>query len=427
MLSILIIDDTPEKLEDMRAIILNNFKEIRPTDIDSACCTNEGLSLLNKKQYDLLLLDLYICKSKGGKPSPQVSLDFLDTIAEFDSIHYPAHILGITRIEKIDEADKERFEESLWTLMRYGEDYAGWEDKLKSKIQYLINSKQQLLKNPMYDYDVAVITALQDPEQKWLKRVFGVEGWTLVDSFADKSNTYYEKNMKLQDGRIIRVVVAYQHQMGSTASSALTTKVLYNFRPQYLFMTGIAAAIDPKDINLGDIMVASEAWDGASGKYVDVPVNQEQGGDVKYESCFRPDPRHLAIDSSALTIINRLKENEDLLYEITKGFKMYDNDRERKRVSVHVGPMASVPAVVASKEPLDVLQKQSRKLLGIEMETYGMYYAAANAVNPRPKFTVSLKSASDYATSGKDDDYQAYASYTSAVLLKHIILKELEY
>ena len=57
--------------------------------------------------------------------------------------------------------------------------------------------------------------------------------------------------------------------MASTASSALTAKLLYHYRPRYLFMTGIAAAVDPKECSLGDIMVAEECWDGASGKYKD--------------------------------------------------------------------------------------------------------------------------------------------------------------
>lgn len=426
MLSILIIDDTPDKLIEMRKFIIENFNEIKESDIDEACCTNEGLSLLNKNQYDLVLLDLNISKTKDGKSSPQNAIDFLDTIDEFEQLNYPAHILGITRLEKIEEEDKERFEESLWTLLKYGEDYNGWELKLKRKIQYLLTSKRQLLNNPKYDYDVAIINALQEPEQKWVKKVFGNEGWTLVDSHSDKCNTYYEKLVEVRGGKLIRVIIACQHQMACTASASLATKVIYNFRPKYLFMTGIAAAIDPDDVNLGDILIASEVWDGASGKYKDVPVNKDENGNEIFESCFQADPRHIALDGEMLNIVSRLKQNEDLLDGITKEYRKYD-DTKRASVAIHVGPMASVPAVVASKEPLETLQQQSRKLLGIEMETYGMFYASANSIKPRPRFTASFKSASDYATVKKDDDFQSYSSYTSAALLKYIIQNELEY
>lgn len=428
MLSILIIDDTPDKIQELKNFILSSFNEIKTNDIDEACCTNEGLKRLLANQYDLVLLDLNISKTSNGMTSPQNALDFLDLISEMDEMNLPAHILGITRLENIKECDIEKFEEYLWSLMRYGEDYNGWEEKLRNKIQYLISSKRQLLKNPKYDYDVAIINALQVPEQKWVKIVFGNEDWKEIYIPNDKYNTYYEKIITGSQGNKCRIVVAYQHQMASTASSALTTKVIYNFRPKYLFMTGIAAGIDPDEVALGDVLVASEVWDGASGKHKDVKKNNDENteldGKDKIISCFLPDPRHLAIDAALLTIVNRLKEYDQLKDTITAKYREYDQ-KKRTPISIHVGPMASVPAVIASEEPLELLQKQSRKLLGIEMESYGMFYAAVNSIDPRPVFIGSFKSASDYATKAKDDNYQDYASFTSASFLKYLIQNEL--
>ena len=89
--------------------------------------------------------------------------------------------------------------------------------------------------------------------------------------------------------------------------------------------------------------------------------------------------------------------------------------------------MASVPAVIASKEELEKVKVHARKLLGIEMEAYGMFYAADNAISPRPKIVASLKSVSDYATKKKNDKFQDYASYTSSALLKYIVQNYLSY
>lgn len=89
--------------------------------------------------------------------------------------------------------------------------------------------------------------------------------------------------------------------------------------------------------------------------------------------------------------------------------------------------MASVPAVIAEAEKLDEIKDHARKLMGIEMETYGVYYAAENSVDPRPLGFASLKSISDFADSQKDDDYQEYASYTSAAFLKYVIENELDF
>lgn len=426
MLSILIIDDTPDKIREMKKVILDNFSEIKEYDIEDVMCTTEGLNKLYNNQYDLVLLDLNIPKTRDGFPSPNNSLEFLEIITEMDKINIPAHILGITRMDHIEESDKTEFEDKLWNLMRYGEDYNGWENKLIKKIRYLITAKRQLMSNPKYDYDVAIINALQKPEQKWLKRVFGEDDWNEVVIPIDKYNTYYEKTITFSNNKVCRIVIAFQHQMASTASASLTTKMIYNFKPKYLFMTGIAAGIDSEEVELGDVLVASEVWDGASGKYKDIKVQDALLETNNIQSCFLPDPRHIAIDAALLTIVNRVKENEEIKTSITNGYKKYDN-KGRPPISIHVGPMASVPAVIASEQPLSLLQQQSRKLLGIEMESYGMFYAANNSINPRPKFFGSFKSASDYATKEKTDDYQDFASYTSAAFLKYIIENELEF
>ena len=50
--------------------------------------------------------------------------------------------------------------------------------------------------------------------------------------------------------------------MASTASAAWATKLIYYFRPKFLFMTGIAGAVDRKEAKLGDILVATKGEQG---------------------------------------------------------------------------------------------------------------------------------------------------------------------
>ena len=122
--------------------------------------------------------------------------------------------------------------------------------------------------------------------------------------------------------------------------------------------------------------------------------------------------------------ITRLKQNEDLLDSIEKGFK-YSKGKPNTRLQVHLGPVASVPAVLSSKEQVENIQIHVRKLLGVEMEGYGVFYAASNCVHPKPIYNILIKSVSDYADPEKSDDYQEYAMYTSAEFAKYIILNEL--
>lgn len=412
MLSILIIDDTQDKIDTLTRFICDKFKSIRPTDIEIRMNTKEAFKLMQTRFFDLVMLDLNIPKKEKGNATPQNAVDFLDQINEYgDMIKQPAHILGITQMQGVPTEYKDSFDNNLWSLFCYGPDYYDWESKLERKIQYLLNSKLRLQQNPDYNYDIAIINALAEPEHSVMMDVFG-GNWQQEKFEGDKCETYFTKTLDKVNGEIIRIVSVAQPQMASTASAALTAKMLYHYRPRYLFMTGIAAAVDPKECSLGDIMVASECWDGASGKFKD--------------GKFYPDPRHLNVDPAMINIFSKVKRNKKLLKEITSSSE-FAMTKKLKDVRVHIGQIASVPAVIAMEEKIKEISAHARKLMGIEMETYGMYYAASHSVEPRPEYWASIKSVSDYATIEKRDEFQNYASYTSAAFLKHVILNELEY
>ena len=70
-------------------------------------------------------------------------------------------------------------------------------------------------------------------------------------------------------------------------------------------------------------------------------------------------------------------------------------------------------AVLADSGVVERVEAQNRKLRAIEMESYGLLLAGSYAASPRPLCIVA-KSVCDFADSRKGDDYQEYASYTSA-------------
>ena len=59
---------------------------------------------------------------------------------------------------------------------------------------------------------------------------------------------------------------------------------------------------------------------------------------------------------------------------------------------IDVGISGNIAFKVSKK--IEEISEHARKLMGIEMETYGVYYAAAHSVEPRPKFWASIKSVS---------------------------------
>lgn len=415
MLRILLIDDDADKVAKYKEL-LGTIGAINPRFVDVAISIEQAEEAVAENQYDLAVLDLYMPMRFGDDPSPDNAVTFLKDLNSDEDLLMPYNIVGITRWKDADPKYREFFDSYLLAYILYDKTQDDWKIKLKNKIDFLLKAEKSVRNQEVYDYDVAIVNALAT-ENENVKAAFGKEGWEVEVIPSDKATTFYTKTVTNKKGYPIRIVTCHALQMASTASAALTTKLLYYFRPRYLFMTGIAAAVDRKDANLGDILVAKKVWDGASGKI----KTDEEGNDI-----FYPDYHELPLDADVQAIVERIKEDRQLLNAIEEGYQ-YKPGKPDTRLQVHLGPIASVPAVLSSKEEVEKIQKHCRKLLGVEMEGYGVFHAASTSAHPRPKYTVLVKSVSDYADPDKSDDYQDYAMYTSAEFAKYLVLNELKF
>lgn len=248
-------------------------------------------------------------------------------------------------------------------------------------------------------YDVAIITAV-DIEEKSVKMLY--DDWKEVKE-TDDGQIYYEAFF-VKDGIKRRVITAKQSEMGMTACSHLASKIINQFRPRYLIMTGIAAGIGADQI-YGDVIVPDVIWNYASGKFVSAEKAEITFGDIG----FVPRPIALKLDADILKIIEELKDSKENEFHL------------------HIGPMACGNSVVANR---DVVNKQIHSLFpktaGLDMESYSVFYVAAHASHPKPKAIV-IKSICDYADSQKSDQYQKFAAYTSSNFAKFLYEKCLPY
>lgn len=89
-----------------------------------------------------------------------------------------------------------------------------------------------------------------------------------------------------------------------------------------------------------------------------------------------------------------------------------------------VGPMASGAAVIEHEGKIQEIKERNRKVIGVEMETYGVYLAARVAPEPRP-LVFSVKSVCDFAKPPKTDEHQRYAAFTSARFIFDFFLEQL--
>lgn len=79
---------------------------------------------------------------------------------------------------------------------------------------------------------------------------------------------------------------------------------------------------------------------------------------------------------------------------------------------LHVGPLGAADQVIDDPSRVIEIQRNWRKLIGVEMETYGVYRACYEAPDPKPRF-ISFKAVCDFAAE-KSDSWQAYAAYVAA-------------
>lgn len=394
MIKILIIEDNIEKLRIIHAF-LETECSVSENEINYAETVNEGRDLLVKNRYDLLLLDLVLPFHEGDSPLAESGTKFLDEIYYNPNIYIPLHIIGITEYDQAFKDSAQDFDDKLWSLVNFNLQNSDWKDKLKSKVFYLQTTKKDY-KNFIEienKFDVGIITAL-NKEFEQLKEICD---WELFP-VANDPLVYYKFTLNTRSSNNIRIIACCINDMGMQAASAVSSKVISKFSPSLLFMTGICAGLKSGGITLGEIIVAKQVWDYESGKIIDGDGNT---------FTFKPDMKCLPTDQGTVTRLINFSNDKAILSKIYNDFK---GKKPITQLNVKFDSVGSGPYLLTSKNYLLKLLENDRKLIGIDMEGYGMYKAAQFHTGTIPVF---VKGVSDYGDAEKDDDFQSYASFIS--------------
>lgn len=276
---------------------------------------------------------------------------------------------------------------------------------------YLADDTKTASSNQKQDqFDVIIITALYDTEFEALLSL-PVKPEKFVE-LHDKTDYW-----KCVIGNV-SVLLATDDTMGIAAASSLTTKLIIKFSPKYIIMAGIAAGVKDTTKNYGDIMICRWAFNYESGKY---KFSKE-----KAVSVFEPNPEQVEIDAGLISKLNNLKSQKNILSEIQDAFN--EDERNKKpgsELNVWVAPIASGSAVVADSKKIEDIRAGNRKLIGIDMETFGVMYATKKIPEFNTK-AVCVKSISDFADHRKNDKFRKYAAHTSAQFVYQLIKNELQ-
>lgn len=402
-MNILVLEDESVKGQEIMQVLQENkYPAIHKF------CTEDIKRELQHAKYDIIILDLKVPKKKGQEKKITYGLELVQYIFcnTADGFYHPKAVLIITSFyaeEKIK--DLLRFPVSVIPYKVTGE----WKKMLLQQIRYFIGIK----------CDIAIITAVEvefEAIYKW--------GWELQENIKDL--IYYERIDKNSNGEEIRIILVQQEQMGMVAATMLTSKLITYFDPKCVIMLGICAGRKGA-VNLGDMIFATTAWDYGSGSI----ERANRGNSLK----FVPAPNYIQINEDLKNIFARYKARRKLLSDlkqnvaqiayVTKDAELIKviSEQTNKTNKIHLGAMATGAAVIKNEKFTQMFVKeQNKKYIGLDMETYGVYYAAQIS-SSRPVF-FCVKCVSDVADEHKDDTFQEYCSLLASEMVKYYIKED---
>lgn len=393
---ILVVDDDRKKLKDIIDFLVNDCRIERDhivTAVTGWACREK----MNAERFDLLILDILLPLRDEDESDAHTALSLLEDVHHGREVLRPRHIVGLSAVETLPAEVVDAFRVRTWTIVKYDPTQNAWKGPLRNLVDYLLREASQRCL-VQYKSDVCILTALDVPEMEQIHRLqcFWEDPTPLDD------HTFTRRGRLVSGGKEFSLIAASAPRMGMVATALLAAKLIEETRPRFIVMAGICAGVEGK-ANIGDVLLANPSWNWQSGKH----------GIDELGPHFAAAPHQLDVPEFIRSRGAALRSDRAYLSQIKHG---YNGAKHSHELDLRVGPVASGSAVLADEAIVKDIQLQERTLLGVEMEIYGMYAAAAFASYPKPT-AFAMKSVCDYGSKGKSDEHQAYAAYTSAAVL----------
>jgi nucleoside phosphorylase len=270
-------------------------------------------------------------------------------------------------------------------------------------------------------YTIGIVTATID-EFKAIRKLITHE--SMLPTKREDSQIYYEGYFE-RGSKKIKVILTQCHHQGTAAASNVTTKFVLRFKPNILAMIGHAAGNKNLigSLNIGDILICSQAVD-----YDQVSIIEKKGSDGKPQ--IRRKDRKMPIESDA-TIIRLLTDYCEKEGNLARIKDEYDNkELFESPLSYKTGLLISGDALVRSENWFQKTVSDNAGAIGLDMETYGVYYSGEYTLFKDKPIYISIKSVSDFGSHRSDFDEAIkdhtirvkYATYTSAKLFYEFAL-----
>lgn len=392
-MKVIIIDDQLEKAKDLARIV----KETSPNvEILHATNASDGFRELITHGAHLVLLDVVVPLNMGDDACETSSEWFVRELKRKPPGSSIPYVVGTTQFAESLSKVQETFRNDLWSIIYVSDDDSRWPSQLQHAVRFAESNAERLSFEGSVganEVDFAVITAIRNPEFSELVSALG--GGEQV-SLRETQETWLKCRLRRNDGSEVSVLAASADEMGMTAMASLVTKICISCRPKRVILVGIMAG-NPERVGLSDLIVAESTWNFQVGKLT--------------ENGFQPDVKLLSCSFNLANQLMNVVSEKFIL-----GFWESWNRQERPRqiASIHKGDVACSPFVVADGKTFQQLEsEQKRKVMGLEMEAYGLYDAIRRLGVMAPE-VVCIKSVCDFGDGAKNDKYQTYCAALSA-------------
>ena len=407
-MKVLIVEDDNIKAQQVKNAITKGTG-VNKENVDVVPGINEAIKKLFIEKYQFMIVDMCIPNVYGDKIEEDGGLQLIKSISQDHRMLKPADIIVLTAREEMINKYKDKIEKESFNMIAYDSSSEEWKQKIRDRLAYILSYDNSPDKKRDYMYYVAIITAV--PVEKEAVRNLS-NNWKLKSVEGD-SALYYETEWKCK-GEIKKIIMTSLTQMGMVAAATLTTKVIYNFAPRYIIMPGIAGGVKG-EYEFGDIILPREVKDYCSGKYT-TPINGAEIAKLNPLNYFVPSAASISTDAD---IINLASQDFSKILGIIHN--KWPQNAKYRIPNLRTGYMASGDSVVQNEAVIDIMIKNHlRQADGLDMEAYGVYYAAQQAVMPKP-IPICMKAISDFADKKKSDEHQAYAAYISAQFTKYFV------
>ena len=259
--------------------------------------------------------------------------------------------------------------------------------------------------------DVLVVAAMFEPElSAFLDRISPIEDFVGTEKSGLPEITYFVGSLRAGGAQTqslpISVAALFLSRTGLTDCASLVASGIRVFRPRLVAMTGVCAGRRALGVRKNDIIVPASSFTYDSGKYTDDGFEREP---------------HWA--EASTRVIQRVRSlGGSVIDEVMDQLSASLPARVR-RPRIHYDVMACGSSVVDKEGMIDEIAGATRKVVGLDMESYAFMRSATLTDPGVPRIVV--KSVMDFST-GKSDAVKSQAAFWAASFLTGLIRRDFE-